>query len=616
MHSHPAVLKQVAFLGCKLDDKDDMSAPLLGQAGDDGDWSSSDDYTTDEERPDAQQGVPAKPVTPAAVEADAESPEEAQQRKQQKLMAFLTQAAEIRQRMRERREGCEQAEASEPPSGSTFSPPSRVCSMGRVDEQDGDRPTSATSTSTDTPEGRLGRPGAASTATSASSSYEQGSAGEAATADAEATRASAEDAQSSAERPTRGPGLPRGDQIEEHLEKLRRMKETLANIESAAACGEDAKISAYLAACQKFSDDDYEGAISDFDEVLHLNDRGAPKVEGLDDAEVYSLRGQAKAKLGDLVGAIDDLTDAVRNNNRCASAWFRRASLRSDSGDHRGAEDDFTKVLRLEPKNTEALCCRGTTRFVLGDLEGCIEDSTEALRVDEDCANAHGLRGVVRIRVGDDEGGLEDCERALELDESLEWVRATYNEACARTRVAQVSPAEIQAGDSDVARRAFAEFDAAQVRQGLPADLASSASPCRTWGNALFREGKLREAVAAYGEAHRAGEPGSMLALSNKAICHLKLGDYDDAVEAADTCLKERDVPHKVFFTKFKALAARGDWADAFETMRTMRSRPGVPKEILEAADKEEREKRMEYEVLKAAGEAGLEDAPETNAED
>ena len=45
-----------------------------------------------------------------------------------------------------------------------------------------------------------------------------------------------------------------------------------------------------------------------------------------------------------------------------------------------------------------------------------------------------------------------------------------------------------------------------------------------------------------------------VLALSNQALCHLRLGEHAEAVEAADRCLLEEGAPVKVHFTKFKAI--------------------------------------------------------------
>ena len=77
--------------------------------------------------------------------------------------------------------------------------------------------------------------------------------------------------------------------------------------------------------------------------------------------------------------------------------------------------------------------------------------------------------GRRRQRLGEHEGAAQDCEKALQLDPELEWVRPTL----------------------EAARKA-AEAGACESAE------AGQSTRWRVYGNNLFKEGSLREAVSAY----------------------------------------------------------------------------------------------------------------------
>lgn len=130
--------------------------------------------------------------------------------------------------------------------------------------------------------------------------------------------------------------------------------------------------------------------------------------------------------------------------------------------------------------------------------------------------------------------------------------------------------------------------------QAPPSETSSDARSHRERGNDLFKQGKLRKAIREYWDSQQCREEGFVLAISNRAICHLRLSDYAEAVIAADLCLKEEDAPLKVHLTKFKALAGKKDWIGAFGALRRLRALGELPPDVEAAAAQEERAKRAE----------------------
>jgi tetratricopeptide (TPR) repeat protein len=68
-----------------------------------------------------------------------------------------------------------------------------------------------------------------------------------------------------------------------------------------------------------------------------------------DHAGAFNNRGNARRDKGDLDGALQDLTEAIRLKPGCADAFHNRGNARIAKGDLDGALPDFTKAIRLKP---------------------------------------------------------------------------------------------------------------------------------------------------------------------------------------------------------------------------------------------------------------------------
>mmetsp|Transcript_53388 Transcript_53388/g.114779 ORF Transcript_53388/g.114779 Transcript_53388/m.114779 type:complete len:550 (-) Transcript_53388:45-1694(-) len=348
--------------------------------------------------------------------------------------------------------------------------------------------------------------------------------------------------------------------------KSSRVQSALQSLD-AAEDPNDALYRLYISATGKFDSGDYKGADAVWTEYLRL----AP-----DDTDGWCGRSQARARLEDQEGSLADLAEALHVDPSRADIWFSRGSMRSDTGDEEGALSDFSEALRLDPSRAEVWCCRGTARLMQGDFRGAADDCSKALEADSAYAGAWGLRGVARQRLGDHAAAAEDLAHALQLDSGLEWARTALEES----------------------EGAAAPHPLPRDNESSGAKAASTASSHRERGNVLFKGGKFSDAAEAYREAQEAMEEGWVLALSNRAICHLKLGQHAEAVVAADLCLAQEGAPHKAHLTKFKALAAQEDWEGASAAMRDLRALPDLPPAVLLAADQEERARCPDFARL------------------
>ncbi len=108
--------------------------------------------------------------------------------------------------------------------------------------------------------------------------------------------------------------------------------------------GEEESVSFYVhRAFQKFSNQDYKGAISDNTKAIKINP---------DYWKAYNNRGSVKYELKDYSGAISDYNKAIEINPDYWKAYTNRGIAKELNNDLKGACDDWRKASRLGGKST------------------------------------------------------------------------------------------------------------------------------------------------------------------------------------------------------------------------------------------------------------------------
>lgn len=115
----------------------------------------------------------------------------------------------------------------------------------------------------------------------------------------------------------------------------------------------------------KYLNEDYQGAILDFDKALAYDDTNP---------EVYFLRGVSRSLLGDKKAGMADLNKAIELNPNYAEAYYERGYIFLTDQNAKKAIEEFDRVITLTPDFAEAYVSRGTARCMLGDPEGANED--------------------------------------------------------------------------------------------------------------------------------------------------------------------------------------------------------------------------------------------------
>jgi serine/threonine protein kinase/predicted TPR repeat methyltransferase len=150
---------------------------------------------------------------------------------------------------------------------------------------------------------------------------------------------------------------------------------------------------------------DLGAALRDFQRALELNPQHL---------QAYANRAQAHAAAGDPRAALEDWSRYLEARDE-PLARYHRADAREKLGDYEGAVEDAARALELDPAFADAWDMRAVARVGLGDRSGAVEDWTRFLELRPGNLPALCNRGNVRAKMGDHEGAIADLSRALEL---------------------------------------------------------------------------------------------------------------------------------------------------------------------------------------------------------
>lgn len=132
-------------------------------------------------------------------------------------------------------------------------------------------------------------------------------------------------------------------------------------------------------------------------------------------ADDFYLLASERYRQGDIAGALNQLTQALRANPNYAAAYATRGVMRYIQRDQQGAIQDFDQAIRLDPSYPEPYVGRGLARSALGDRAGAIEDYSRAIELRPTYAEAFYNRGVLRYNQRQVREGIEDLRRAADL---------------------------------------------------------------------------------------------------------------------------------------------------------------------------------------------------------
>ena len=155
---------------------------------------------------------------------------------------------------------------------------------------------------------------------------------------------------------------------------------------------------------------------------------------GTNGRDDYALagRGVAKQALGDLDGAIKDLSEAIKVNP-ASGVWLNdRGAAYLEKKDAAKALIDFNEAIRLDAKDALSLMNRAGLYWSQNDYDKAIADYTGALALNPNDPEAYSGRAQAFERKKDYQHAVSDHQAALKLDpgdvstiNNLAWLYST-----------------------------------------------------------------------------------------------------------------------------------------------------------------------------------------------
>src|SRR5690348_6558659 len=286
---------------------------------------------------------------------------------------------------------------------------------------------------------------------------------------------------------------------------------------------------------------DYERAISDYNEAIRLNPKNAiaynnrgvaqrirniydPAIADLSqairlspgNATSYKERGMAYRQKNELDRAIADLNQSIRLNPTDAGAYTERGIAFSLKKDYDRAIGDYSEAIRLDPKSSVAYEGRGVAFRMKKDYVRAIDDLNVAIRLSPQFAIAYNQRGIALRLKGDSDRAVADFNEAIRLAPRM---AIAYSERGFAFLVKH--DYDLAIGDFDQAIRLDPKLTGAYFGRGTT----------------FNQRNEFDRAIADFSEAIRLNAR-FLLAYNARSFAYKRRGEFDRAVADANEAIR------------------------------------------------------------------------------
>ena len=164
----------------------------------------------------------------------------------------------------------------------------------------------------------------------------------------------------------------------------------------------------YNRASAKFSNEDYIGAIQDFNSAIILNPT----------AKYYLARAIARYKYNELQGALSDLdkTISMDTSNLRNDAYYYYGCVLFVENNYFEAITYFSKTIENDDKYIYAYHDRGSCNRMIGKYQLALQDYRKAIQLDSNMSISFNNIASVKKLMQDYDGAIEDYSSAISVD--------------------------------------------------------------------------------------------------------------------------------------------------------------------------------------------------------
>ncbi|KAB2910373.1 MAG: tetratricopeptide repeat protein [Hyphomicrobiaceae bacterium] len=297
-------------------------------------------------------------------------------------------------------------------------------------------------------------------------------------------------------------------------------------------------------------------------------------------AEAFSYlgRSQVRAELGNAREALDDMNTFMRLHKE-ANAYYnqQRGDLYMKLGEWAKAIEDYSEALRQQPDSSEFAYRRALAYRMAGNPKAAIAEYDKLIKKGYDLAEAHNYRGLAYAALGRFDRAIFDFKRAIEI--FPEGAAAYYNRAQAArlagrrdeamgdyAKTLELEPHHIAARLG----RARAHMEAGNT-DGAQADIAEILRHEPNLATALYMHGLIQRsagrAEAAIGDFTRAIELDPEVAdfVGARAVTLAERGLHGEAIRDFTDALKLAPLRAALYSARAASRLQRGELAAALD---------------------------------------------------
>jgi len=160
------------------------------------------------------------------------------------------------------------------------------------------------------------------------------------------------------------------------------------------------------AGIKKLENQDFEGALKDFEEALKLDKKNA---------ELYAWKGFTHLKMEKYAKATSDINHAIKLDDSKATFYHYRAVIRDSLKRYEESLKDYAKAIKLNPQDAEIFVSRANSFLKRKDFNTVVSNLNVAIQLNRKHATAYYLRGLAKFRLVDSVGACNDWKLANEM---------------------------------------------------------------------------------------------------------------------------------------------------------------------------------------------------------
>ena len=158
-----------------------------------------------------------------------------------------------------------------------------------------------------------------------------------------------------------------------------------------------------------------------------------PNKVNAESADYYIDRANKKFNDEDYYGAISEYNRALKINPYSVFALSRIGRSKYYLQDYKGALQILDKAVKMDENYKFSFVIRGDIKIALGDYYGAISDYNKSIKIDSNDAFPYYFRGLAKKKIGDFNGACSDMKSSRKLskiNKVTEILNRWINENC------------------------------------------------------------------------------------------------------------------------------------------------------------------------------------------